>query len=152
MYEKTFLGLKEAEVAVRAIIEEAAKDPTRPIAVAVADVRGDIITLVRMDGGKALYNDFAIKKASQSGFMGLDSRKFFQNRMNKEISGEWGACEPPGEGRTYSPGGVTVVAPGATRVPVVYGGIGVSGRRADEDEELAFIGLKALQEFLWPSR
>ena len=147
MYEKKFLGLTEADVAVQAIIKEASKDPSRPITVVIMDSRGDMITLVRMDSGKALYNDWATKKANHSATMGTDTRQFFKNRMNKELSGDWGAHEPPGEGRTYVPGGVAIIEPGAPTI--VYGGIGVSGRKADEDEALAYIGLKALQEYLW---
>jgi uncharacterized protein GlcG (DUF336 family) len=148
MYKKEFLGLVEAEVATRAILAEAAKEASRPITVVVTDARGDIIILIKMDGGKALFNEWGIKKAVQSGTLGLDTRQFFLNRMKKELADDWGLYEPPGDGRTFVPGGVAIVEPGANAA-VVYGGIGVSGRRADEDEALAFIGLKALQNFLW---
>ncbi|MDD5127797.1 MAG: heme-binding protein [Dehalococcoidales bacterium] len=147
MYEKKFLGLAEAEVATRAIIKEASKEPSRPVTVVVMDSRGDIITLVRMDGATALYNKWAIIKANVAATRGMDTRQYFQARMNKERSGEWGAYEPPGDDQTYIPGGVAIIEPGKT---AAYGGIGVSGRKADEDETLAYLGLRALQEYLWP--
>ncbi|MDD4859189.1 MAG: heme-binding protein [Dehalococcoidales bacterium] len=148
MYEMKLLGLAEAQVAAAAVLKEASKEASRPITVVVTDRRGDIIILCKMDGGITLFNTSAILKAHSASAQGVDTRQFFKNRMNKELSAEWGAYEPPGEGRTFVPGGVTIVEPGK---PTVYGGIGVGGRKADEDEALAKVGLKALQDYLWPA-
>ena len=149
MYYKKILGLAEAQVAVQAIIEEALKDPNRPISVAVADERGDVIILTRMDEARPFFNERALQKAYTSATARTDTRKFLQMRLNEEISGDWGTLEPAGTGRTFIPGGVAIIEPNGI---IAYGAIGVSGRTADEDEALAFVGLKALQNFLWPPK
>jgi uncharacterized protein GlcG (DUF336 family) len=144
MYDKKVLGLEEAEVAVRAIIEEASKDPSRPMAIAVVDDRGDIISFVRMDGARPLNSEMATKKAYTSAFMRLDTRKWLERRQKED----YGKYEPVGADRTLVAGGLAIIKPDEA---VVYGGIGTSGRKPNEDEDLAFVGLKALQNFLWPS-
>jgi len=143
MYNKKVLGLAEAEVAVRAIIEEASKEPSRPTVVAVVDDKGDMITLLRMDGALPFFNYMATKKAYTSGILGSDSRKSLELRQKQG----WGKYEPVRSDMTVVPGGVAITQSNGAS----YGGIGVSGRTADEDEALAFVGLKALQNFLWPS-
>ena len=144
MRDKKVLGLAEAQVATQAIIEEASKDPSRPMAVAVADDRGDVISFVRMDGARPRLCEMAIKKAYTSSYLARDTRKVLEMRQKWD----WGIYEPVGNDMTVIPGGLAIVKPGET---VVYGGIGTSGRSADEDEALAFVGLKALQNLLWPS-
>jgi len=143
MYDKKVLGLTEAEVAFRAIIGGALKDPDSPVAVAVADDRGDIITLTRMTGASWYYAEMATKKAYTAAKLRRDIRKSLELRKGKT----WGMYDALGSGMTMIPGGVAITEPGRT---VVYGAIGVSGRSDDEDEALAFIGLKAMQAFLWP--
>jgi cob(I)alamin adenosyltransferase len=114
------------------------------MAIAVADDRGDIISFVRMDGARPRFGEMAIKKAYTSAYNGRDTRKALEMRQKWD----WGAYEPVGNDFTVIPGGLAIVKPGEA---VVYGGIGTSGRAADEDEALALVGLKALQDFLWPS-
>jgi uncharacterized protein GlcG (DUF336 family) len=144
MRDKKVLGLAEAQVAIQAMIEEAIKDPGKPMAIAIADDRGDIVSFVRMDGALVLYGKMAIKKAYTSAMMRRNTRAGIERRQ-KQV---WGMLEPVRDEFTLIPGGVVITEPGET---VVYGGIGASGRAADEDETLALVGLKALQDFLWPS-
>lgn len=96
MYDKKILGLEEAQVAVQAIIEEALKDPHRPISVAVADERGDAIILTRMDEARPFFNERALQKVYTSATARADTRKFLQMRLNGEISGDWGTLETSG--------------------------------------------------------
>ena len=146
MFDKRVIGLREAQLAIEAIIKEASKDSGRPIAVAVTDDRGDLISFVRMDGARPRYGDMAIKKAYTSSYNGRDTRKSLENRQKWD----WGAYEPVDSDTTVVPGGIAIVKPGET---TVYGGIGTScSRSADEEEALALVGLKALQTFLWPSQ
>jgi len=144
MRDKKVLGLAEAQVAIQAMIEEATKDPGKPMAIAIADDRGDIVSFVRMDGALVLHGKMAIKKAYTSAMMRRNTRAGIEQRQ-KQV---WGMLEPVRDEFTLIPGGVVIAEPGGT---VVYGGIGASGRAADEDEALALVGLKALQDFLWPA-
>ena len=144
MYDKKVLGLAEAQVAIKAIIEEASKEPSRPMAIAIADDSGNLVSFVRMDGARPRLGEMAIKKAYTSSYLARDSRKVLETRSKWD----WGAYEPVGNDMTVIPGGLAIVKPGET---TVYGAIGTSGRLPDEDETLAFVGLKALQNFLWPS-
>ena len=141
VFDKRVIGLREAQLAIEAIIKEASKDSGRPIAVAVTDDRGDLISFVRMDGARPRYGDMAIKKAYTSSYNGRDTRKSLENRQKWD----WGVYEPVGNDSTVVPGGLAIVKPGEE---VVYGGIGTSGRSSDEDEALALVGLKALQNIL----
>lgn len=146
MYDKKVLGLAEAQAAVQAMIEEASKDRSRPVAIAVTDDRGDLIALVRMDGGKPLFVDIAISKAYTSAVMRRDTRKYLEFWRQQDCADH----QPIFSGMSVIPGGVAITKLGET---VVYGGIGVSGKPSgDEDETLAFVGLKALRDLLWPSR
>lgn len=146
MFTKQVLGLKEAQAALEAIIEEASKDPGRPIVAAVVDDHCEIVCAVRMDGATPLYNYMALKKARTAAMIppvvtGKSTRGWqeFLNTRNYYVSD----FVPD---HTRVPGGVSVVKPGEG---IIFGAIGVSGLRGDEDEALAFIGLKALQKAAW---
>ena len=145
MYQREVLGLEEARTAAEAVLAEAAKEPNRPIAVMVVDDRGDLIYGAKMDGSYPLYTHMAMNKAYTAARMLRDTLAFSQRQreFNREI-GTWG------DGKvTDIQGGVCIIKPGAGYIPggpsgTVVGGIGVSGCLANEDEQLAQVGLKAL--------
>lgn len=146
MFEQQVLGLKEAQAALAAIIEEASKDPGRPIAAAVVDDHCEIVGMMRMDGATPLFNYMALKKARTAAMIppfitGKSTRGWqeFLHTRNYSVSD----FVPD---HTRVPGGAAVVKPGEG---IIFGGIGVSGRRSDEDEALSVIGLKALQQAAW---
>ena len=149
MFNKQVLGLKEAQVAVQAILDEAFNEPERPVAVAVVDDRTDLICMARMDGARPVNNYMAIRKACSAAETRRDTRAwrdFLQERNYDNV--DFGTTP------TRTLGGLCVVMPSEQHsdsgtMPILYGGIGVSGRRGDEDEALAIIGLKALQRALW---
>lgn len=143
MYDKKILGLAEAERATQAIIEEASKDPSSPCAVAISDCNGHLVYLARMDGAPWHAVIMAIKKAYTAARMRRDTRWVLEYVKKQGWDDSAFGIET-----TPIPGGVSIVEPSGT---VSYGGIGISGRPADLDEVLAFVGLKALQDFLWPS-
>jgi uncharacterized protein GlcG (DUF336 family) len=150
MYEKKFVGLAEAEVAAKAILAEASKKD-EPIAVAVVAPDGHPVYLARMDGAPWHSVFMAIKKAYSAARMRNNTRRVWENVVGR---GWVDMGSSFGDDVTLIPGGVNITAPveGASQSgprPESYGGIGISGRPADEDEALAFIGLKALQEFVW---
>jgi uncharacterized protein GlcG (DUF336 family) len=136
------LGLDEARAAVDAIIAEAAKEPGRPIAVAVVDDRGDPVCSARMDKGLPLFSHMAMNKAYSAARMARDTLTT-DKRMRKdgiELS-VWGDNRI-----TTLQGGVCIIKPPGQEWPTgtLLGGIGVSGREREEDERLAFVGLKAM--------
>lgn len=150
MYERKVIGLAEAEIAAKAIVKEASKSDV-PITVAIVDHDGILVYLARMDNATWCSVDMAIKKAYSSAKVRNHTRAVGQF-IQKMGWGDMGSAF--GNDVTVIPGGLIItepvegpIDPGRT---VCYGGIGVSGRPADDDEALAKVGLKALQDFLWP--
>lgn len=151
MYEIKSVGLAEAEVAGKAIIEEASKKGG-PVVAAIVAPDGYLVYLARMDKAPWHAVHMAIKKAYSAARMRSNTR----NTGEYIKKNEWvDTGSSHGNDITLVPGGVNIAEPadGTPRSGPLrssYGGIGVSGRPGDEDEALAFIGLKALQEHVWP--
>lgn len=144
MYERNILGLEEVLKAVNAMIEAVPKG-SRPISITVMDDRGDLICLARMDKAHGFTNEMAMRKAYTSARRRIDTGKL--GKHLKESG--WGIGDI-GPNYTVIPGGITIIKPDEG---TVYGSIGVSGRiPASEDEEIALIGLKTIQDILWPSK
>ena len=115
------------------------------MAIAVVDERGDIIIFIRTDGNRPESGQFAITKAYTAAMAKRSSKQFLEFLKGQDWAPYFSM-----PGRTTIAGGVPITEPGKT---VVYGGIGVAGfPKAEDDERLAFVGLKALQDFLWPSQ
>lgn len=134
MYQRAVLGSEEAMVGVAAVLAEAAKDPGRPVAVAVVDSEGELICYVRMDETPNMPRKLALRKAYTAGCTGTDGIQY------KEVLGKFGISATDMDPQFVAfPGGVAI-RQGAALV----GGFGVSGRSADEDEALARIGVAAL--------
>ena len=149
MYQRKVISLVEAKIAVEAAIQEASKKPDRPMAVAVVDDRGELICLERMDEAQKLYGDMAYRKANTAAQFRRDTREL-QERL-KTIG--YSLSDGFGAPYTVVPGGLPIAKEGTPPFsPEVYGGIGASGRTADEDEAIAKAGLKAIQNILWPSK
>jgi uncharacterized protein GlcG (DUF336 family) len=142
MYERKVLGLEEVLKAVNTMIKAVPKG-SRPISIAVMDDRGDPICLARMDKAHGFTNEMAMRKAYTSARRRIDTSKL--GKHLKESG--WGIGDI-GPDYTVIPGGIAIVKPDED---TVYGSIGISGRiPASEDEEIALIGLKTLQDTLWP--
>ncbi|OGO03516.1 MAG: hypothetical protein A2Y91_04215 [Chloroflexi bacterium RBG_13_54_8] len=137
MYKVESLGLQEAKAVIEAMIEEAMKEPRQPVAMAVVDNRGALICYARMDGANAFNDLMATRKASTAALIGVDTAVFREAlpSLNMNLN-DFGS----GANITTVPGGVCVNKPGGG----ILGGIGVSGRLAQEDDRLARVGLKAL--------
>ncbi len=144
MYERKVLGLEEVFKAVHAMIETVAKG-SRPISIAVMDDRGDLICLARMDQAHGFTNELAIRKAYTSARRRIDTSK-----LGKHLEKSGWSIADLGPEYTTIPGGIVIVK---SDEEAIYGSIGVSGRiPASEDEEIALVGLKALQDVLWPMK
>ena len=138
MYNRPTLELSQVLAGMSAMLDEANKQPDRPVAIAIVDDRGDMITYARMDNCRKQPQKIAITKAYASAMIGVDSQAYI-DRLK-------------GQGMTVSnyadpnlgalPGGLVIRLPGDG---LILGGIGVSGLPSGaEDEEIARIGLKAL--------
>ena len=137
MFEESVVGLDEALKAMQAILDQAMKEPERPIAVAIVDANGKLVQYARMDRCRALPQQIAFKKAYTAAIMRSDTAALaerFQS-MGRNIS-DFG--DP---NMLALQGGVQVLRPGDG---ACLGAIGVSGLSAQEDEDLAKLGIEAI--------
>jgi glc operon protein GlcG len=142
MFTREVLGLREAQAAVEAVLEEASKDPGQPVSVAVVDHQGEIVCAARMDGAPPMFNYMALKKAKSSATTGKNTRDWLEFLDKRNYTAHDFVPDA-----TRIPGGVAIIKPGQNGI--IFGGIGVSGRTGNEDEALSMTGLKALQKAVW---
>jgi uncharacterized protein GlcG (DUF336 family) len=129
------LRLAHAERACEAILS--ALTPTdSPIALAIADMHGVPVLLLRQDGAPARMLSRARAKAYTAATVGLDTVEFRDSVVNAKgrTLDDWG--DPM---LTTLQGGLVVRSAGA-----VVGGIAMSGNTTIRDEALAGIGLAAM--------
>ncbi|MCX6023563.1 MAG: heme-binding protein [Chloroflexi bacterium] len=135
MFEKRVLGMEQAMAALNAMIEEAAKEPERPLAFAIVDDHGDLICFARMDQTNPIPHALALKKAYTSARMRSDTLA-----LAERMKAQGRSISDLGDPNMVSvQGGIVIMGESGP-----LGGIGVSGRRADEDEVIARVGLAAL--------
>ncbi len=136
MRARKTLGLAESRQALAEMLRKADEMGGRPIAIAVMDDRGELVCFAAQAGvNAALARQNATKKAYTSACMRADTLDF-EERVKASPLGL------AGFGNTnlfIGGGGAVVVAPDGT----IMGGLGVSGRTAEEDEEIVQAG-KAL--------
>ena len=63
MYDKPMLGLDQTQRAMQAMIEKATREPDRPVAMAIVDDAGNLLSYARMDKCRPNPQTFAIRKA-----------------------------------------------------------------------------------------
>ena len=130
------ISLKDARVAIDAALLSAAAMQIN-VAVCVVDARGDEIALARMDGARFFTSHMARGKAMTSATFGHPSVEI----MERGGSLVYQAISQLQQGRlVFAQGAVPI-----TRDNQVIGAIGVGGGTAQQDEEVAISGLKALQ-------
>lgn len=135
MIERKALSLAAARRCVDTILDAAIKDGDRPVAVAVVDERGDLVAFGRMDGTATAPQTYARKKAYTAAMSRSVTAEFAERlRSQGRAVADYG--DP---GLIAMQGGVPVLSGG-----VFLGGIGVSGRTAQQDEDLCTLGLKAM--------
>jgi glc operon protein GlcG len=129
------LGEKEAGIATTAIREELAKRGKVAV-IAVSDSRGELISLLRMDGVSIPSVTVAIKKvwraARERTTTGALGKAYKENGWQMANSDQ---------GYTGWDGGVPVLSKGQ-----VVGAIAVSGLAQEEDAELARLGASRIAE------
>jgi uncharacterized protein GlcG (DUF336 family) len=131
MYERATIGLDDARTMLDAVLSKAAEEPQRPIAVVVVDGDGDVVASARMDRVGHLPRDMAHRKAYTAARLGADTDRIVDNLRAAGV-----AIADLGDPRFVGIAGGVSIRHGDT----VIGAIGVSGRRAEEDDELARSG------------
>lgn len=152
MIKKNSISIDDAFKAMEAMLKEASKDPTRPFAIAIVDNCGELILFAKQDGAQKFREEMAIKKA-------YTSAQFRRTTKAQQTEG----FDPEGLNLgmfnlgtkfTTIPGGVPILKPGDENKELgqyreTVGAIGTSGARGDEDERIAMIGAKVLNEMVW---
>ena len=137
MYEELVIGLAEARSAMTVMLDEALKEPERPVAIAVVDNRGSLVEFTRMDGCRIIPQQLAFKKAYTAAVMRNDTLAVAERLKTSGRS-----IGDMGDSNLVAVQGGVMIFNSATGV--FLGGIGVSGLAAEEDEALAMLGVKSI--------
>ncbi|MQG17235.1 MAG: heme-binding protein [SAR202 cluster bacterium] len=137
MYMKEVLSLEQVRRSMNAMLEAALKEPDRPIAIAILDENTNLLNYARMDGCRLNPQGVAIRKAYTAVMFGQNSSDFAQRLKNENRQ----VTDFGNPSLVAVKGGVVVISSNGD----ILGGIGVSGLTAEEDEEIALIGLNALE-------
>ena len=137
MYEKPMLSLEQTQRAIQAMIEKATQEPNRPVAMAIVDDAGNLLSYARMDNCRTNPQTFAIRKAYTAALSGQNSGAYAERLKSQGRS-----VSDFGNPNLVAAQGAAVVLHPETGA--VLGAIGVSGLSAQEDEELSKLGVRAL--------
>lgn len=138
MYDKPMLSLDQVRKAMDAMLADAMRAPDRPLAIAIVDDHGSLISYARMDQCRVIPQRMAIRKAYTCALTGQDSKAYAERLQDQGRS----VAEMGDPQLAAVQGGVVVLH---SQTGAIMGGIGVSGLAAAEDEALARVGLKALE-------
>ena len=134
---KEVLSLEQVRRSMNAMLEAALKEPDRPIAIAILDDNTNLLNYARMDGCRLNPQGVAIRKAYTAVMFGQNSSDFAQRLKNENRQ----VTDFGNPSLVAVKGGVVVISSNGD----ILGGIGVSVLTAEEDEEIALIGLNALE-------
>ncbi len=136
MYTKPMLSLDQVQRALAAMLERATRQPDQPIAIAIVDDVGNLISYARMDQCRPIPQRMAVRKAYTAALSGQDTLAYAERLKSQGRT----VAEMGDPNLAAVQGGLVVRhASGA-----IIGGIGVSGLTAQEDEDIARLGLQAL--------
>jgi uncharacterized protein GlcG (DUF336 family) len=161
MYYKGSIGLKEAQGAIEAMLAEVRAHPAKYWqhgGFAVCDERGKLVAFAKMDSPHQLPGDVAITKAWTAAICAQNN-----DEAAAMLAERGKVLEEFCPGGTSIPGGVAIFDPAEWQrtapagdaqppfKPSCIGAIGVGGvGRPPEDLEVAMIGLRYIQQQLWP--
>ncbi|MBI3327323.1 MAG: heme-binding protein [Nitrospinae bacterium] len=135
--QKSVLSLEEARRAMDRMLQEANKQPNRPVAIAIVDDQGELISYARMDKVAPQPPIIARKKAYTAARTRSDTLAYAER-----LKGQGRSVTEFGDPNLIAlQGGVVITNPADGSV---LGGIGVSGLAAEEDEAIGRLGLKAI--------
>jgi len=136
-YDKPMLALEQTQHALSVMLNRATQEPDRPVTIVIVDDLGNMLSFARMDRCRPGPQKMAVRKAYTCAIQGQDSKDYAERLK--------------GQGRTVAEmgdpmlaavqGGVVVLHP---ETGSIMGGIGVSGLAAQEDEDIARLGLQSL--------
>ena len=137
MYQKAMLSLEQTQKAMQAMLQKCTKEPNRPVAIAIVDDQGGLLSYARMDGCRANPQTFAIRKAYTAAMSGADSGAYAERLKSQgRTVGDMG-----NPGLVAAQGAVVIIHP---ETKAVMGAIGVSGLSSQEDEDLSRLGVQTL--------
>lgn len=137
MYDKPMLSLDQVRRAMDAMLDLATKGPNSPLAIAIVDDQGGLVSYMKMDRCRAIPQRMAIRKAYTCAVTGQDSQAYAER-----LASQGRSVAEMGDPQLAAVQGGVVVLHRSTGA--ILGGIGVSGLSAEEDEALARAGLEAL--------
>ena len=137
MYDKPMLSLDQVQKAMSAMLAKANEEPDRPVAIAMVDDVGDLLSYNRMDRTRKIPQRMAIRKAYTCALSGRDSKDYAEGLKEQGRT----VAEMGDPMLAAVQGGVVVLHPATGSI---LGGIGVSGVTSQEDENIALVGLQAL--------
>ena len=136
MYSKPMLSLDQVQQAITTMLARATRQPDQPLAMAIVDDVGNLISYARMDQCRPIPQRMAVRKAYTAALSGQDTLAYAERLKSQGRT----VAEMGDPNLAAVQGGLVVRhASGA-----VMGGIGVSGLAAQEDEDIARLGLQAL--------
>ena len=140
MYDKSMLGLDQVQRAMNTMLAKANEEPGRPVAIAVVDDVGDTVSYARMDRCRKIPQRMAVRKAYTCALTGQDSKDYAER-----LAGQGRTVAEMGDPMLAAvQGGLVVLHPVSGAIMGGMGGIGVSGLAAQEDEDIARLGLQAM--------
>jgi uncharacterized protein GlcG (DUF336 family) len=131
------LSLDQTRRAMEAMLDKATQEPSRPVAIAIVDDAGNLLSYGRMDHCRPNPQTFAVRKAYTAAMAGQDSAAYADRLKSQGRS----VSEMGNPQLVAAQGAVVVLHP---QSGAVLGAIGVSGLTAQEDEDLARLGVQAL--------
>ena len=137
MYDEMMLGLEEAGKAMQAMLDEALKEPDRPVAIAVVDGNGKLVQFARMDRCRSIPQQLAYKKAYTAAVMRSDT-----GPLAERFKGMGRSVSDFGDPNMIALQGGVVIQRSSDEA--FLGAVGVSGLAAQEDEDLARKGIQAM--------
>ena len=137
MYQKPMLSLEQTRRAMNAMLDKATQEPARPLAIAIVDDQGKLLNYARMDNCRATPQRMAVSKAYTSALSGQNSLDYAERLKSQGRS----VADMGDPALVAVQGAVVVLHP---ETGAALGAIGVSGLSAQEDEDLAKLGVEAL--------
>ena len=136
-FQKPVLSLEEARGAMDRMLQETQqKFRNRPVAIAIVDDQGELVSFARQDRCAPQPPIIARKKAYTAARTRSNTVDYAQRLKSQGRS----AAEFGDPNLLALQGGVVIPGPEGTAL----GGIGVSGLTAEEDEQIAKVGLQAI--------
>ena len=136
MATKPALSTEQITAAMSAMLAKANETPDAPVAMAIVDAGGELLSYLTMDNLRIFSRRHALRKAYTSAVMGRDSGEHAAG-----LHAQGRNIADLGDPRfTHGQGGLVIMQDG-----VILGGIGVGGYPSGQaDEDLSRVGLEAL--------